>query len=156
MSYIGHEKHKHRPEELLTREEREKVMARIRSLFFWVGETIPDEVEISGRGVPLRDLVHDFVHKRELSDEEREDVRALTRDLQKREKFFAHLLDLPDITKEEAEEISHRLLGILRAIDELRSLEEGPERDIEKRSLMKKIEDEKRWLKYTKGLRTQI
>ena len=64
MSYIGHEKHKHRPEELLTREEREKVMARIRSLFFWVGETIPDEVEISGRRVPLRDLVHDFIHKR--------------------------------------------------------------------------------------------
>ncbi|MCJ2556775.1 MAG: DUF5788 family protein [Candidatus Thermoplasmatota archaeon] len=156
MSYIGHEKHKHRPEELLTREEREKVMARIRSLFFWVGETIPDEVEISGRRVPLRDLVHDFVHKQELSDEEREDIGALTRDLQKREKFFAHLLDLPDITKEEAEEISHRLLGILRAIDELRSLEEGPERDIEKSSLMKKIEDEKRWLKYTKGLRTQI
>lgn len=155
MSYIGHEKHKHRPEEILKPEERELVWKRVHALFFWVGETVPEEVEIGGRKIPLRDVVHSFVHKHELSDQELEDARALIKDLQKRERFFEHLLDLPDISREEADEISHRLLGILRAIDELRSLEEG-ERDVEKRSLMEKIEDEKRWLKYTKGLRTRI
>lgn len=156
MSYLDHEKHEHKPEEILTKKERQKVWARVHSLLFWVGETVPDEVEISGRKIPLRELVHSFIHKQELSEDEVRDMKALIKDLRKREKFFERLLALPDITREEAEEISHRLLGILRAIDELRSLEEGPERDIEKKALMEKIEDEKRWQKFTKGIRKEI
>ncbi|MFQ6106664.1 MAG: DUF5788 family protein [Thermoplasmata archaeon] len=149
MSYVGHESHKHKPEELLTEKEREKVMARIHSLFFWVGEEIPDIVTIAGRQIPLRELVYNFIHKRQLSEEEVRDAKQLMRDLQKRERFFERLLQLPDISNEEADDISHELLGILRAIDELRSLEEDSERDIEKRALMQRIEDERRWLKFT-------
>ena len=155
MSYLDHEKHRHKPEEILGSRERELIWKRVHALFFWVGETVPEEVEIGGRTIPLREVVHSFVHKHELSDQELEDARLLIKDLQRREKFLEHMLGLPDITKEEAEEISHRLLGILRAIDELRSLDED-ERDIGRKDLMKRIEDEKRWLKYTKGIRTRI
>ena len=63
----------------LTSKDRERIMARIHSALFWVGELIPDRYVIDGKDVPLRDTIFRFISDEDVSEEDVRNAREIGR-----------------------------------------------------------------------------
>ncbi len=136
----------------LTPEERKKILARIHSLLFWVGENVPDTEELDGQKVPLRDVVFRFITEEQPSEDTVRSAHELARSLESKARSLESDLRLEPMEKETAHQVMHEALGLLRAVDELRDLKlEG--RDVKARELVSKVSDEKRWLSFVKKVR---
>jgi hypothetical protein len=140
---------------VLQPEERERIMNRIQSLFNWIGATIPEDVEIENKNIKLRKLVSDFITKSDVSDDDKENIRILIKALKKKSVELRQIISTQDISDHEAMELLDEITGILRAVDKLRNLTEDDEELIfsGKEDLMRKIDDEKRWLKFTRSMK---
>lgn len=140
---------------ILQPEERKRIMNRIQSLFNWIGATIPEDVEIENKQIKLRKLVSDFITKSDVSGEDKENIRILIKALKKKSVELRKVISTQDITDHEAMELLDEITGILRAVDKLRNLTEDDEEEIHsgKEDLMRKIDDEKRWLKFTRSMK---
>ncbi len=138
--------------ERLSREERERIAARIHSLLFWVGEVIPQEVEVGGRTVKLRDIVFDHLTRDVHTEEERQASEALARLLDERIRSLEREIKHGDVTRSEACGLMNEARSLLRAVDELRSSshEEG---QIKRRELMGRVDDARRWQDFLKDAR---
>ena len=136
----------------LTPEERKKILARIHSLLFWVGENVPDTEELDGQKVPLRDVVFRFITEEQPSEDTVRSAHGLARSLESKARSLESDLRLEPMEKETAYQVMHEALGLLRAVDELRDLKlEG--RDVKAWELVSKVADEKRWLSFVKKVR---
>jgi len=140
---------------ILQPEERERIMQRIQSLFNWIGATIPENVELENKNIKLRKLVSDFITKSEVSDEDKNNIRILIKALKKKSVELRKIISTQEISDHEAMELLDEITGILRAVDKLRNLTEDDEEEIYsgKEDLMRKIDDEKRWLKFTRSMK---
>ena len=140
---------------ILQPEERERIMNRIQSLFNWIGATIPEDIELENKNIKLRKLVSDFITKSEVSDEDKENIRILIKALKKKSLELRQVISTQDISDHEAMVLLDEITGILRAVDKLRNLTEDNEKEIHsgKEDLMRKIDDEKRWLKFTRSMK---
>jgi hypothetical protein len=136
----------------LTPEERKKILARIHSLLFWVGENVPDTEELDGQKVPLRDVVFRFITEEQPSEDTVRSAHELARSLESKARLLENDLRLEPMEKETAHQVMHEALGLLRAVDELRDLK-LEERNVRARELMSKVSDEKRWLSFVKKVR---
>lgn len=134
----------------LTEEERHRILARLHSTLAWVGERIPEEIEIDGRSFPLRDVVDRYVFDDEIDEKERALVDRLVRELEVRAETLEDELEEDDLTREEAEALLRRTIGLLRAIDELKHLEDDEEWEDRRRAVMEEVDDAKRWRNFTK------
>jgi hypothetical protein len=130
-------------------------MNRIQSLFNWIGATIPEQVEIENKQIKLRKLVSDFITKSDVSDEDKENIRILIKALKKKSLELRQVISTQEISDHQAMELLDEITGILRAVDRLRNLTEDNEEEIYsgKEDLMRKIDDEKRWLKFTRSMK---
>ncbi len=133
----------------LTSQERAKIMGSINSLFFWAGHMIPDEWEIEGRKVRLRDTVFRMINDEEVTLEELQAARALAEVLEKEARRLEGDLRQNDLTEAQADSLFDDICGLLRAVAELRELQTQHD-EYRKEQLMQNIGDEKRWLKYVK------
>ncbi len=140
---------------ILQPEERKRIMNRIQSLFNWIGATIPEDIEIENKRIKLRKLVSDFITKSDVSGDDKENIRILIKALKKKSVELRKVISTQDITDHEAMELLDEITGILRAVDKLRNLTEDDEDEINsgKEDLMRKIDDEKRWLKFTRSMK---
>ena len=140
---------------ILQPEERKRIMNRIQSLFNWIGATIPEDIEIENKRIKLRKLVSDFITKSDVSGEDKENIRILIKALKKKSVELRKVISTQDITDHEAMELLDEITGIIRAVDKLRNLTEDDEEEISsgKEDLMRKIDDEKRWLKFTRSMK---
>lgn len=136
----------------LTPEERAKILARIHSLLFWVGENVPDVEELDGREVPLREMVFRFITEQQPSEETVRKAHEMARALEDKARSLERHLRTEDMERERAIAIMHEALGLLRAVDELRDLR-SKDRDAKARALMARVSDEKRWLDFLKKIR---
>ena len=70
--------------------------------------------------------------------------------LEERAEDLEEELLVEDLTKEEAEAILRRTVGILRAIDELKNLEDDDEWEDRRAAIMEEVDDARRWHDFTK------
>ena len=126
-------------------EERERVLARLNSLFAWVGARIPDLMMVDGESVRVRRLLDDLCNKAELDDEDLRIAGELEEALAGKERELKGRLKDDEISEGEALALLQETRGIIRALLRLREL--GKEhRDLAGAALNKRIQDEKRWL----------
>ncbi|MBI0583205.1 MAG: hypothetical protein ISF22_03155 [Methanomassiliicoccus sp.] len=136
----------------LTPSDRGRIIARIHSLLNWCGELIPQQIEVGGRQIDLRDVVYDYITKDNITDEEKQQAIALADMLSEEEDKLEEAIRTGDVDRQRACELSHEARMLLRAVDELRS-SPAEAADVKKLHLLKKIDDEKRWNKFVKQLR---
>lgn len=134
----------------LSDQERRKIQARLHATLSWVGVRIPEECNIDGERIRLRDLVDRFVFDDEIDDQERAEVEELIDKLEDRAGILVDELAYEDMTLEEAEKLLARTIGLLRAVDELKHLEDEDEWDKKRTKVMEQVDDAKRWHEFTK------
>ncbi len=140
---------------ILTLEERKKILTRLESAFSWLGATIPEEIEINGKKIKLLKEIQNLIMNKVLTTSESERVKKLISVLENHEKFLKSIVSNDSISEKKAIEISDKICGILRAVHNLRVLiKEAPTAKAlsAKQELMDNIEDNKRWIKYTKTI----
>ncbi|MFP4170395.1 MAG: DUF5788 family protein [Methanomassiliicoccales archaeon] len=137
---------------VVTPEDRKRCLAKIHSSLFWVGRFIPEEEEVEGEIVPLRDLVFRWIGERDPSDEEIRGALSLASKLECRAREIEDRIKEEDISREEAERLLDHILGLMRAVDELRK-RGGEGSEIRLQALTCQVDDERRWLEFVKGVK---
>ncbi len=139
-------------EDCLTDEERRKIISRFHSLFFWVGEVIPELEDLEGNEVPLKDVVFHFITDMSPNEETVNGARKLASLLENKAKALENDLATEDMERDRAYQIMHEALGLLRAVDELHQVT-LEDRHVKARALMTKVNDEHRWLKFVNQIK---
>ncbi len=136
--------------EQLSVSEREKLLHGLHGYLTWVGAEIPDVFEIDGTEIPLHEVVWRLISKKELTEAETAGIESLIRALEAREACDETALAKEAITREEAECLYKEAAGLLRAIMDLKRIENGapPDRDVHRKILQKKISDARGLLKF--------
>ena len=138
---------------IFTNEERQRILEHLHSLLFWVGVPIPKVTTLEGEKVRLRNLVHAFISNPRLTPDEKKDMETLIRVLEEKGKSLEAVLAHGEISEDEAIDLLNETSGILRAIDELREAEEREEVEIKKAAVIKKVEDQRRWMDFIDSLK---
>jgi len=136
--------------EKLSVSEREKLLHGLHGYMAWVGAEIPDVFEIDGTEIPLHEVVWRLINKKELTESETAGIESLIRTLEENEACDETALAKETITREEAEDLYKEAAGLLRAIMDLKGIENGahPDKDICRKVLQKKISDAQGLLKF--------
>ncbi len=138
-------------DEYISQEEREHLLFELHRFLVWVGEQIPEEVEIERETIKLHELIWRCIHKREFSEQEKKRFMELVHLLEAKEKYDEELLLKANLTREEAIKLYHESAALIRAILDLRECEAGKVKLKESSSeIRQKIDDAKRWLGFLK------
>jgi hypothetical protein len=139
---------------ILEPEERRRILARIHSAMGAVGARMPEEVEVGGRRLRLKDAVFAYLDKERLTAADIEAVDALSAALRERAGEIETSIAGDDITEDSAIGLMREVLGILRALDHLRKLRDDPGRaKLARATLMERVDDERRWLEFIRKVR---
>lgn len=138
---------------LLTPDERAKMLARIHSLVYWVGMLIPEHELLGDSEIDLREVVYDLTNKENLSNEEVAKVNELIALLKGKEHDLEKRLAHDPMSMEAAKALLEEICGLLRAIEELRSVESMEKAEFRKQEVMNRVEDAKRWQKFVDAIR---
>jgi len=137
---------------LLTDEERAKMLARIHSLVYWVGMLIPERELLGDSEIDLREVVYNLTNKERLSAEDSAKVNELIQLLKTKERSLESRLAHDEMSLKAAKELLEETCGLLRAIDELRSIETPEKAEFRKQEVMSRIEDAKRWQHFLESI----
>ena len=137
---------------LLTDEERAKMLARIHSLVYWVGMLIPERELLGDSEIDLREVVYNLTNKEKLSAEDTAKVNELIQLLKTKERSLESRLAHDELSLKAAKELLEETCGLLRAIDELRSIESPEKAEFRKQEVMSRIEDAKRWQHFLESI----
>jgi hypothetical protein len=138
---------------LLSSEERAKMISRIHSLVYWVGMLIPERLLLEGSEIDLREVVYNLTSKEKLTVEDVQETNDLIAQLKERERELETQLSRDQMSRDTAKGILEEICGLLRAIDELRSVENPERAEFKKEDLMSKVEDAKRWQKFVESIK---
>lgn len=138
---------------LLTPEERAKLLSRVHSLVYWVGMLIPEHEILEDSEIDLREIVYNLTNKEVLTSEEHLQVQKLIRALKLKEKALEAQLTKDPLTVEAAKNLVEEVSGLLRAIEQLRSVETVEKAEFRKQELMNKIDDAKRWKRFIEAVK---
>lgn len=148
-----HQKEQLELDELISPEEREHLLFGLHRFLAWVGEPLPEKVEINGKNVEIHDLIWCCIQKKESSETEKKHYLELAHLLEAKEKLNEESLKKASLTREDAKKLFHESAALIRAIMDLKECETGKgklkENEIETR---KKIDDAKRWLGFLKNV----
>jgi len=141
------------PDDHISQEEREHLLNGLHRYLIWVGEKVPEEVEINGENIKLHELIWRCIHKKELSEQEKDRLLELVTLLETKAKYDEEILLREDITKEEAKKLYNEIASFIRAIMDLKECEAGkiklkePSDDIKQ-----KVDDARRWIGFLKNV----
>ncbi len=140
-------------DELITQEEREHLLNGLHRFLAWVGEPLPENVEVDGNNIEVHDVIWSCIHKKEFSEKEKNSFLEIVRMLEEKEKITEESLRNASLTREEAKKLYHESAALIRAIMDIRDCEAGnvklKDPDIEIRH---KIDDAKRWIGFLKSV----
>ena len=140
-------------DELITPDEREHLLYGLHRFLAWVGEPLPERVEVDGNNIEVHDVIWRCIHKKEFSEKEKKSFMELVRMLEAKEKLGEESLRKASLTREEAKKLFHESAALIRAIMDIKECEAGKvklkEPDIE---IRKKIDDAKRWIGFLKNI----
>nr|WP_321496593.1 DUF5788 family protein [uncultured Methanolobus sp.] len=132
--------------------ERKQLLAALHARLFWVGEEIPYSVEINGKKCKLHERVWQLINKDDLADEDRKHIDEYLVYLREKEQEDETKLKTGKLTKEEAKALFNETGGILRAIMDLREIEDGTFREKEKEFhdifSKERVSEARRWLHF--------
>jgi hypothetical protein len=135
----------------ITDEERQHLIYELHSLFAWVGEPLPDTVDIDGKTIKIHDTIWWCIHKKEFTEEEKNNFKDITRLLEKKEKDYENKLHTANLTHEEAGKLYHEMASIARAIMDIKECETGKVNlKDNNEDVIQRIDDAKRWLGFLK------
>ena len=132
------------------------MIQRIHSLVYWVGMLIPEHEILGDSEIDLREVVYNLTSKEKLSAEDIRKANDLISLLKKKEHELETKLSHDRMTLDAAKQMLEETCGILRAIDELRSVETVEKAEFRKQALMSKIEDAKRWQKFVESIKPAV
>jgi hypothetical protein len=138
---------------ILSDVERAKMLARVHSLVYWVGMLIPEHELIGDSEIDLREVVYNLTRKEKLTPEDVAKVNELIQLLKAKEHYLEKKLANDPLLLETAKSLLEETCGLLRAIDELRSVESLEKAEFRKREIMSRIEDAKRWQKFLDAIK---
>jgi len=140
---------------LLSPDDRAKMLARIHSLVYWVGMLIPEHELLGGSEIDLREVVFDLTNKENLSEEDVAKVHELIALLKAKENDLEKKLAHDPMNVEAGKNLLEEICGLLRAMDELRSVESVEKAEFRKQEVMSRVEDAKRWQKFVDAIKLQ-
>jgi len=138
---------------LLTPEERAKMIARIHSLVYWVGMLIPEHELLGGSEIDLREVVYNLTTKEKLSEEDVSKVNELIRLLKEKARSLETRLARDPMTVDAATNLLEEICGLLRAVDELRTVETPEKAELRKAEVMSRVDDARRWQKFLDAIK---
>lgn len=153
--YGGEDTRRFDIDDFVSKDEREHMLFELHRYFAWVGEPIPDKITINEHTVRLHDLIWKLIHLETLNEGERKWIKKLIHDLEEKEEFDEGCLRKAKLTREQARHFHDEAAGLLRAIMDLKDVEEGriERADFDELAARDKVEDARRWVKYVKGMR---
>lgn len=144
----------HPNSEIISEEERQRLITELHRFLVWVGEPLPDSIELNDETVKVREMIWQCIHKKEFSDEEKVHFAQLISQLENKEKQYEDTLQQnSNLTRKDAKKLYHEIASIIRAIIDIRECEAG--KVILKESnegTRQKIEDAKRWMSFLKNV----
>jgi hypothetical protein len=139
-------------ENYITDEERKQLLSALHSRLFWVGQRIPDYVELEGETYPLHNYIWELVQKEELSESEKSKIDKCIEILSAKEMKDEKELEENSLTSEESRNLYHETAGLLRAITNLQEIESGIFKQNTKRFqeqfANQRVRDAKLWLEF--------
>ncbi|HEY6625956.1 MAG TPA: DUF5788 family protein, partial [Ignavibacteriaceae bacterium] len=75
------------PDDCISLEEREHLLNGLHRYLIWVGEKVPEEVEINGENIKLHELIWRCIHNKELSEQEKDRLLELVTLLETKAKY---------------------------------------------------------------------
>lgn len=140
----------------LTEEERKQLLTALHSRLFWVGQYIPHSIEIEGKSCHLHDYVWELLQKETLTEAEKASIDKYIEMISIKEKEDEKKLEDQSFTLEEAKTLYHETAGLLRAIMDLKEIEDGTLRKntqrFQEQMADQRIKDVKLWLDYIKSV----
>lgn len=127
--------------------ERKQLLAKIEREGATVGAQIPDEIDVQGEPVELREFVLEISKRETVPSGERERVEQAKRNLRRERIERVERIEEADISREEGEREVQAVIGIDRALNALESL--GPT-DLEREEQAQEAADTKRWMSFLK------
>ncbi len=114
---------------------------------------MPDEMSVDGENIKLNELIWRCIHKKSLSDQEKNHLLELASLLEMKTKQDEEILSRANLTYEEAKQLYKEIAGLIRAIMDIRECEEGKVKlKISSDEIKVKIDDARRWMSFLKNV----
>jgi uncharacterized protein (DUF2267 family) len=140
-------------DEYISPEEREHLLNGLHRYLIWVGEKVPEEVQVNGENIKLHELIWRCIHKKEHSEQEKDHFMELVTLLENKAKHDEEILLRDELTKEEAKRLYNEIASFIRAIMDLKECEAGKVKLKEPNDEIKqKIDDARRWIGFLKNV----
>ncbi|OGS44040.1 MAG: hypothetical protein A3K76_00735 [Euryarchaeota archaeon RBG_13_57_23] len=136
---------------LLTEEEREMLLSRVHSLVYWVGMLIPEHELLGGSEIDLREVVYNLTSKDHLTSEEVAQINELIRLIKDKERVLEKRLAHDPMTLDSAKAMVEETCGLLRAIEELRTVETSEKAEFRKADVISRLDDARRWQRFVES-----
>lgn len=132
-----------------------KCRYRLDRLLTWVGILEPEEVEIEGEKIPVREFVYTLFSKRDkLSSEDIQAAKELLRKLERKKMLDEEKLKQAKAGEEETEILCLEIAGLIRAILTLNDvILEEPREEIKQKIQSHNVQDWRSWLNYLKQIK---
>ncbi|MDQ1276873.1 MAG: hypothetical protein QG610_2451 [Euryarchaeota archaeon] len=139
----------------ITDTERKQLLSALHCRLFWVGQHIPDYVEFEGKRYPLHNYVWELIQKENLTPGEKSRIDKCIDIISAKEDEDERKLEEKPLTEEEAKSLYHETAGLLRAITDLKEIENGALKENTKHFQEKfndqRVKDAKLWLEFIKN-----
>ncbi len=113
---------------------------------------IPEHEVLGGTEVDLRESVFDLTTKEKLTPEDTARVNRLIDQIRRKEVELEKKLEHDRLTLDAAKGMLEEICGLLRAMDELKSVESVEKAEFRKQDLMNRVEAAKRWQKFVESI----
>lgn len=136
-----------------TEEERAFLIRNLRSIFAFVGCSIPDSIQTRSGPIPLRTIVNTLLTKENLSPSDREAVGELIHILEQKVSFNKKAISEYNLNDEEAEKLYFEACGLMKALAVLKNRNRDAPRDVEDADRNAKMDDAKRLTELIRKIR---
>jgi hypothetical protein len=138
----------------ITDEERRQLLTALHSRLFWVGQYIPNSIEVGGKNCHLHDYVWELIQKETITQTEKSSIDKCIEMISTKEKEDEKELEGQSLTQDEAKALYHETAGLLRAIMDLKEIEDGTLREntkhFQEQFGEQRVKDAKLWLEFIK------
>ena len=138
-------------DDYISLEEREHLLNGLHRYLIWVGEKVPEDVDVDGKNIKLNELIWSCIHKKELSEQEKNRILELVQLLEDKAKHEEETLHKASLTREEAKRLYNDIASLIRAIMDLKECEAGKVRlKASYDEINQKVDDARRWMGFLK------
>lgn len=119
-----------------------------------MGNLIPDKEKFDNTEIELRNVIFKLRTKKGITKDDRELARLLSQKIKARKGELENRLRNDRMTLAAAEKLLDEISGLVKAINDLHDVELSDELVDRKSAILNRVDDEKRWQKYLKRLKT--